>query len=175
MNHTAPRPQVERVEMDELPCWRIRTATAELLVAELGAQILSYQRDGEPPLIWLSERAEYHRGQPVRGGVPVCWPWFGDLSRNPAGVRAMRDAPGPAPAHGEARGRDWQLQDIAKENGAVTLSFGLPQASSGELPGWPHRLDLNLTIRLDERLEPVGGLHRPSAGGERRPQRDGAQ
>jgi len=153
MNHAAPCPQVERVEMDELPCWRIRTATAELLVAEQGAQVLSYQRDGEPPLIWLSEQAAFRRGQSVRGGVPVCWPWFGDLSRNPAGVRAMREHSGPAPAHGEARSRDWQLQDIARENSSVTLSFSLPQASSGELPGWPHKLDLGLTIRVDERLD----------------------
>jgi len=151
MKPQATLPQVERVEMDELPCWRIKTATAELLVAEQGAQILSYQRGGQPPLIWLSELAAFHRGQPVRGGVPVCWPWFGDLARNPAGVRAMREGGDPAPAHGEARSRDWQLLDIARENGAVTLAFSLPRPPAG-LPEWPHAVDLTLSIRLDERL-----------------------
>lgn len=153
MNERSTAPQVERIEMGELPCWRIRTASAELLVAEQGAQVLSYQRDGEPPLIWLSEQAEFRQGQSVRGGVPICWPWFGNLARNPAGVRAMREGHDPAPAHGEVRGRDWQLQDIAKENGAVTLAFSMPQSTSGELPGWPHALDLTLAIRLDERLD----------------------
>ncbi|ACO80963.1 Aldose 1-epimerase family protein [Azotobacter vinelandii CA] len=153
MNEPFTAPQVERIEMGELPCWRIKTAAAELLVAEQGAQVLSYQRHGEQPLIWLSEQAEFRRGLSVRGGVPVCWPWFGDLARNPAGVRAMREDHGPAPAHGEVRGRDWRLQDIAKENGAVTLTFDLPQSASGELPGWPHALDLTLAIRLDERLD----------------------
>lgn len=153
MNEHFTAPQVERIEMGELPCWRIRTNTAELLVAEQGAQVLSYQRNDEQPLIWLSEQAEFRRGQSVRGGVPVCWPWFGDLARNPAGVRAMREGHGAAPAHGEVRGRDWQLQDIAKENGAVTLTFSLPQSASGELPDWPHALDLSLAIRLDERLD----------------------
>ncbi|GAB3377027.1 D-hexose-6-phosphate mutarotase [Azotobacter armeniacus] len=162
MNQHSTAPQVERVEMGELPCWRIRTAAAELLVAEQGAQVLSYQRIDEPPLIWLSEQAEFRRSQSVRGGVPVCWPWFGDLARNPAGVRAMREGLGPAPAHGEVRGRDWQLQDITKENGAVTLAFSLPQPAGG-LPGWPHALDLTLAIRLDERLDLSLTTHNPGS------------
>ena len=51
MSGTEQRPQVERVEFNQLACWRVRTANAELLVAQQGAQILSYQRDGEQPLI----------------------------------------------------------------------------------------------------------------------------
>ncbi|HBC19627.1 MAG TPA: D-hexose-6-phosphate mutarotase, partial [Alcanivorax sp.] len=58
----------------DLPCWEIRHRNQTLVIAEQGAQVLSYQRDGEHPLIWLSEEAAYHRGQGVRGGVPVCWP-----------------------------------------------------------------------------------------------------
>lgn len=142
---------VERVEMDELPSWRVVANGAELLVAEQGAQVLSYQRDDEPPLIWLSEQAGFHHGQSVRGGVPVCWPWFGDLARNPAQVQAMRQDDSPAPAHGLVRGLDWQLQDIAKDGGVVTLTFDLLRPEGG-LPHWPHMVDLNLSIRLDDRL-----------------------
>lgn len=144
-------PQVERVEMDELPCWRIKTGSAELLIAEQGAQVLSYQPNGEPPLIWLSEQAHFRRGQSVRGGVPVCWPWFGDLMRNPSSVRAMRDSADPAPAHGEARNLDWRLLDIVKDASAVSLAFELIRPAGG-LPHWPHAVDLQLAIRLDQRL-----------------------
>ena len=91
MNGAEQSPLIERVEMDELVCWRVRTSSAELLVAQQGAQVLSYQRDGEPPLIWLSEQAEFKHGQSVRGGVPVCWPWFGDLKRNPQAIQAMHE------------------------------------------------------------------------------------
>lgn len=49
--------QVERVELDQLTCWRIRAAGSELLVAQQGAQILSYQQAEQPPLIWLSPQA----------------------------------------------------------------------------------------------------------------------
>ena len=80
---------IQRIEIDQLACWRIRRGDDELLVAEQGAQILSYRLGDAPPLIWLSEEASFTKGQSVRGGVPVCWPWFGDLARNPGEVQAM--------------------------------------------------------------------------------------
>lgn len=152
--------QVERVELDQLACWRIRTARSELLVAQQGAQILSYQRDDEPPLIWLSEQAAYARTQSVRGGVPVCWPWFGDLRRNPAAVQAhYQDA--EAPAHGLVRGRDWQLLGIDEEDEAVNLSFAFDTRRES-LPGWPHAALVQLDICLADDL--VLDLHTHNLG-----------
>lgn len=142
--------QVERVELDQLTCWRIRTAGSELLVAQQGAQILSYQQGGEPPLIWLSEQAAYARTQSVRGGVPVCWPWFGDLRRNPAVVQAHYQY-ADAPAHGLVRGRDWQLLGIDEDGEAVTLSFAFDTRSEA-LPGWPHAALVQLDICLADDL-----------------------
>ena len=104
--------QIERIELGELTCWRVRLGDAELLVAQQGAQLLSYQRGEQPPLIWLSEQAAYQRQQSVRGGVPVCWPWFGDLGRNPLALQAQHDNLGAAPFHGGVRALDWQLQGI---------------------------------------------------------------
>jgi glucose-6-phosphate 1-epimerase len=142
--------QVERVELDQLTCWRVRTAHAELLVAQQGAQILGYQPDGQPPLIWLSEQAAYERGQSVRGGVPVCWPWFGDLRCNPPAVQAAYQ-PGLAPSHGLVRGLDWQLLGIDEDGDAVTLRFVF-DSRQHLLPGWPHAARLQLDIRLGEDL-----------------------
>ena len=151
MNGAQTRPQVERVEIDELPCWRVRTATAELLVAQQGAQILSYQRHGEKPLIWLSEQAEFKQGQSVRGGVPLCWPWFGDLRRNPQAVQALYQGGPLAPAHGLVRGLDWQLLGIDSQDDGVNLEFVF-NSREQLLPTWPHAAELRLSIRLDERL-----------------------
>lgn len=143
---------IERIERGDLACWQIRSADgAELLIAEQGAQVLSYTPAGGRPLIWLSEDAAFTRGQSVRGGVPVCWPWFGDLARNPAEVQAMRQADTPPPAHGEVRARDWQLLNIADEDDGVSIEFILDAAEDG-LPGWPHALELKLAVRLDARL-----------------------
>ena len=68
-------PNVEAMKLDDLNCWRIRHGQAELLVAQQGAQILSYQLAGQPPLIWLND--DYEGGETdfadvgvrVKGGV----------------------------------------------------------------------------------------------------------
>ena len=141
--------QIERIQLEQLSCWRVRTAHAELLIAEQGAQVLSYRRYGQPPLIWLSDQARYLIGQGVRGGVPVCWPWFGDLQRNPPEVQAM--VQGDAPFHGLARTLDWQLQDTLEQADQVTLCFALDLPDG--LPGWPHAAGVRLQIELGEQLQ----------------------
>ncbi|TDF83327.1 D-hexose-6-phosphate mutarotase [Pseudomonas sp. H9] len=143
-------PKVESEKHGELNCWRITSDTAELLVAQQGAQVLSYQRIGEPPLLWLSEQAIFKQGKSVRAGVPVCWPWFGNLKRNPAAVQAMYHGE-DAPAHGLVRGRDWQLLGIASEGNSVRVDFTLPE-TQGDLPGWPHNVELTLSIVMAEQL-----------------------
>ena len=140
---------VEQLQQGELKCWRVRTAQAELLLAEQGAQILSYRRHGQPPLIWLSEQAAYRQGQGVRGGIPICWPWFGDLARNPPAVQAM--VQGPAPFHGLARTLPWRLQAVTEQDAALCLSL-LLELPDG-LPGWAHPASLQLDILLGDALQ----------------------
>ncbi|SFP09544.1 glucose-6-phosphate 1-epimerase [Ectopseudomonas composti] len=142
--------QVERVELDQLTCWRIRAAGSELLVAQQGAQILSYQQGEQPPLIWLSPQATYQRGQSVRGGVPLCWPWFGDLRRNPQAVQAHYHLE-QAPAHGLVRALDWELLGIDEEDDAVTLRFAYDTRNQ-PLEGWPRDVGLTFVVRLADDL-----------------------
>lgn len=142
---------IQRLEKDQLTCWHIRRGDDELLIAEQGAQVLSYRQGEAPPIIWLSEEAAFARGQSVRGGAPVCWPWFGDLSRNPQAVQAMYQDEQAAPFHGLVRGLDWVLEQQRCEDGVALLDFVCPQAQ-GALPGWPHVVELRLQVRLDECL-----------------------
>ncbi|MGN0923638.1 D-hexose-6-phosphate mutarotase [Ectopseudomonas mendocina] len=142
--------QVERVELDQLTCWRIRVAGSVLLVAQQGAQILSYQQGEQPPLIWLSPDAAYRTGQSVRGGVPVCWPWFGDLRRNPLPVQAHYHLE-QAPAHGLVRALDWELLGIDEEDGAVTLRFAYDTRNQ-PLEGWPRDVGLTFVVRVAQDL-----------------------
>lgn len=142
--------QVERVELDQLTCWRIRAAGSELLVAEQGAQVLSYRQGDQPPLIWLSPDAAYQRGQSVRGGVPVCWPWFGDLRRNPPAVQAHYQLE-QAPAHGLVRALDWELRGIDEEDDVVTLRFAYDTRTQ-PLEGWPRDAGLTFVVRLAQDL-----------------------
>ena len=144
-------PNVEAVKLDELNCWRIRHGQAELLVAQQGAHILSYQLAGQPPLIWLNDEAVFKTGKSIRAGVPVCWPWFGVFDRNPQSVQAMRVSNEAPSAHGFVRAMDWELGGIEAEGESLKVEFLLPYPEGG-FPGWPHQVDLTLSIRLDEQL-----------------------
>lgn len=141
-------PAVEAIQLDSLAAWRIRHGDAELLLAQQGAQILSYRRGSQPPLIWLSEQAAYQSGQSVRGGVPVCWPWFGDLTRNPPAVQAM--VSGEAPFHGLVRTLDWQLDAVENLDTGVRVSLSLPAGSA--LPGWHGEVQPRLQLTLGDNL-----------------------
>ena len=127
--------QIAHEQIGELVCWRIRHRGAQLLIAEQGAQLLSYQRDDGPPL---------------RGGIPVCWPWFGALERNPDEVGGQY-AGNSAPAHGLVRTLDWRLEDIRQASDAVEIEFVFDTREQ-PLPEWPHTAELRLLIRLDQRL-----------------------
>ena len=65
------------VEMrDALPVIVIRHADFSADLAIQGAQLLRFAvQDSE--WLWLSETAEYKTGTSLRGGIPICWPWFG--------------------------------------------------------------------------------------------------
>jgi glucose-6-phosphate 1-epimerase len=146
-----PTTQVESIVLDELNCWRIRHGHAELVIAQQGAHIVSYQLDGQQPLIWSNPGAVFKQGKAIRGGMPICWPWFGNFQRNPQSVQTMRQSAEPANAHGEVRAIDWELMGMGEDGDALIIEFIQPQAE-GQLPGWPHKVGLKLHIRLDDAL-----------------------
>ncbi|MEK7946532.1 D-hexose-6-phosphate mutarotase [Pigmentiphaga sp. YJ18] len=134
----------------ELPCWRLISRHGEALVARQGAQVLYYAPNGQPPVVWLSDQAEFRKGSSLRGGIPVCWPWFGQFDRNPEAVRAMLAAGADAPAHGFARALDWQEGGARVDGDAACLRLQLDlPAGHG---GWSHAAAVTLDIRLDDAL-----------------------
>ncbi|MEB0208323.1 D-hexose-6-phosphate mutarotase [Pseudomonas sp. CCC3.1] len=142
---------IESLTLDELECWHFQHGQAQLLVAKQGAQVLSYQVGDEPPIVWLNEKAQFKEGKGIRTGMPVCWPWFGNLARNPQSVQAMRVSDEPATAHGLVRTREWEVLEIDDAGEALHIELGLPHIEGG-LPGWPHDVALTLNIRLDTQL-----------------------
>ncbi|ARP95752.1 D-hexose-6-phosphate mutarotase [Bordetella genomosp. 13] len=134
-----------------LDCLRVETPHGTALMARQGAQLLSYTPAGEQPLVWLSEQASFQAGVPVRGGVPVCWPWFGVYAFNPQSVRDCVDAPEDAPSHGLVRNVEWELlsQDTGKDWGELVFMLDLRK----RLGPWRHAARLTLRARFGAAVE----------------------
>jgi glucose-6-phosphate 1-epimerase len=92
-----------------LPVVRITTPQAEGEMYLHGAQITSWKPAGAEEVIFLSKHAQWHEGIAIRGGIPICFPWF----------RAKADDP-KAPAHGFVRTKAWSLESIVSEGESVT-------------------------------------------------------
>jgi glucose-6-phosphate 1-epimerase len=83
-----------------------------------GAHVTHFQKSGELPLIFLCRKSYFKNGVPIRGGVPICFPWFGN-----------RDG---EPSHGFARIVEWQLIKTSGDENSTTLHFALPQIRERE-------------------------------------------
>lgn len=100
----------------ELPLVKITTPWSAAEIYLHGAHVASFQRNGEPPLIFMSAKSYFAPDKAIRGGVPVCFPWFGSR----AGEQS----------HGFARITAWELLETSATNeGAVVVRLRLPQAS----------------------------------------------
>lgn len=136
--HAAQKGELEAIEINH-PLFR-----AEVLLQ--GAQLLSFKPKNQLDWIWLSEEAEYKKGTSVRGGIPVCWPWFGNADKNPEEVQAMIGAES-APAHGFARTQDWVLKEVSESESAVCLTLALEVEASAL---WQAKATLTLEIEFSQ-------------------------
>ena len=144
-NLLARAPSVKRETKGELECLVIRHPLfrADLLLQ--GAQLIHYAPATEANWLWLSEQAQYRRGVSVRGGIPVCWPWFGNADKNPPAVQSNITAVTDAPAHGFARERDWTITQAEEDDNAVMLVLTLENTRH---PQWQTALGLEAEFRF---------------------------
>jgi D-hexose-6-phosphate mutarotase len=119
---------------------RITNAGGTAEIALQGAQVLTWAPAGQPQVVWLSPEAKFVAGKSLRGGAPVCWPWFGP---HPSDAQK--------PAHGFARNLDWQVvaSERVPEGTRLVLGFLPGEAQSGL---WPYRGELELAVTVGERL-----------------------
>jgi D-hexose-6-phosphate mutarotase len=118
---------------------RLTHGTAGVLVALHGAQVLNWVIDGSG-LLWLSPIARIRAGKGIRGGIPVCWPWFADHPGDPK-----------KPAHGFVRHREWHVAGTHATPDAVTITLATATTDADQTL-WPHRAELRLMVRLGSKL-----------------------
>ena len=119
----------------------IVNASAHAKIALQGAHLFHYEIIGGDPLIWLSKRSFFETGKVIRGGVPVCWPWFGKHPTN-----------SELPQHGFARNSVWELQETEEINEHTTKVILRLQHSAESLQMWPYKFELLLTITIGRTL-----------------------
>lgn len=104
-------PSVQQTTFGELPILVIKHKICSAAVSLQGAHLLFWQPITEStPVIWLSQKAIFKHGKAIRGGVPVCWPWFGKLGD---------------PMHGFARIVEWTLDSCKEDENGVELVLSL--------------------------------------------------
>jgi glucose-6-phosphate 1-epimerase len=138
-----PLPDGVRIEKGSGGLERITLATpgGEGHVYLHGAQVTHFQPAGARPVLWMSRRSFFEGGRPgkpIRGGVPICFPWFGP--------KAGAGAPSSAPAHGVARLLPWTFADAAVDehgNARATLRLDSDEYTRGL---YPH--DFSATFRV---------------------------
>jgi D-hexose-6-phosphate mutarotase len=106
----------------ELPRLEINTAWSSAEIYLHGAHITRFQKKDEPPLLFLSQLSRFTEGVPIRGGIPVIFPWFGSREGQSA--------------HGFARVETWELREVLQTStGEVTVRFILPELPAAALYG----------------------------------------
>jgi glucose-6-phosphate 1-epimerase len=104
----------------EMAKLEINTAWSRAELYLHGAHLTHFQKTDEPPVLFMSQLCRFQAGTPIRGGIPVIFPWFGPREGEPT--------------HGFARTLKWELREISPSpDGQVTLRLGLPDSPNAAL------------------------------------------
>lgn len=127
----------------DYPVYVIKHPKAKARVALHGAHLLEWTPAKQKPVIYLSPQALWEEGKAIRGGVPVCWPWFGPPVDDPA-----------LPMHGFVRNRFWKLDSAEQDKTGVRLLFKLKDSAKTRKL-WPHAFELTLEMFIGATLRLV--------------------
>ncbi|WP_318511249.1 D-hexose-6-phosphate mutarotase [Photobacterium leiognathi] len=115
---------------------RVIHPLAEAGISLHGGHLIWFKPAGEKDIIWLSENAEFDTQKAIRGGIPVCWPWFGKAG---------------TPSHGFARTSQWTLQEHRENENGVIVSLQLEDNEETRAI-WPHKFNNVLTFEIGTEL-----------------------
>ena len=120
---------------------RIRNAFAEAVLSVQGAHVMTFQPHGQAPVLWMSKQSNFQPGKPIRGGIPICWPWFG-----------AHPTDATKPAHGFARNRVWTVTETRRLSDGATRLRLILQGSDATRALWPFPFALELRVTVGSAL-----------------------
>jgi len=119
----------------------VSNAHATARIALQGAHLMTWQPHGQEPVIWLSKFAKFAPGKSIRGGVPICWPWFGPHATD-----------SKLPGHGFARTVMWEVLETKEmPDGATYLRFALVETDATRAQ-WPHPCSVQIEFTIGRTL-----------------------
>lgn len=127
---------------EQVSVLEIKHKTCTAKISLYGGQVLAWQPQDQQSVLWLSDDAAFKEGTAIRGGIPLCWPWFGPYKA------ANGETAGN---HGFARQKQWTLDEvnINQNNVCVTLLL----KGENEHPLWPHRYQLKQEFIFSEQFD----------------------
>ncbi len=135
-----------------LPKVKVATRAGSAEIYLHGAQVTSWVPAGGAEVIFLSTQSRWEEGKAIRGGVPICFPWF----------RAKADD-AKAPAHGVVRTKSWALTGLDKLADGVVVTFET-ESDVASLQWWPHayrlvhRVTVGAALKMELLVTNTGGV-----------------
>lgn len=121
---------------------RVSTTAASARIFLHGAHVAEFQPAGQRPVLFMSAASHFAPNKPIRGGVPVIFPWFGPRSGHPE-----------SPAHGFARTNAWEVESLQSSDGTNVEAVLKLTSSPATKALWPHDFILRHRIRIGASLE----------------------
>lgn len=125
----------------DLPRLLVHSDLAKAEIYLQGAHLTHYQPAGAAPVLFVSQSSLFAPGKPIRGGVPVCFPWFAARAGHPK-----------SPAHGFARTKTWTVESVEggqTENVTVVFRLGSDDETRSH---WPHEFVARLKLVIGQAL-----------------------
>ena len=119
---------------------RISAGPSEAEIYLLGGHVTSWKPAGGDPVLWVSRESRFAIGQPIRGGVPICHPWFGAKADGPAG-----------PQHGYVRLMEFDVESVSQEADGSVVVVLCTKFSMGNA-NWPGNFELRSRVTVGETL-----------------------
>jgi len=120
---------------------RVKNKHAQLEMSLHGAQVLSYIPNAQKDLLWMSTASELRQGKAIRGGIPLCFPWFGPHEKDET-----------LPQHGFARLINWELVNLNELEGDETRLILALQSSDYTKQFWPFDFKAELEVIIGAKL-----------------------
>ena len=127
------------ITRDNIQVLQVDNLFAKAEISLFGGHLLSFiPKHDNRERLWVSDNAIFDGKKAIRGGIPVCWPWFGDHASN-----------NNVAAHGYVRTQTWEILNVEDTDTGTTITLK-PQFSSGI--GFEGNAQLSIAVHVGRQL-----------------------